>query len=58
MYEYEEELEYLATNTFVCRCCGKIKNKNKVKKVVGWYSWRTCYVCPDCFKQLGLEERV
>jgi hypothetical protein len=54
--EQEQYAELLLDNIFRCQCCKKIRNRNRLKKVLGYTSWRVANVCDECFKELNLAE--
>jgi hypothetical protein len=54
--EQEEYAELLLDNIFRCQCCKKVRNRNRLRKVMGFASWRIAQVCDDCFEELALSE--
>jgi len=51
----DQQAEMIMQHIFRCRCCGKFRNRNRQKKIVGVHVWKSSTVCSFCFEKLGLE---
>lgn len=54
--EQEQFAELLLDNVFRCQCCKRLRNRNRMKKVMGFTTWRIATVCGKCFEDLNLAE--